>query len=105
LALVLHSANIKTYDALEVGRGVDGAWVVILIKCAPEWGGAMSRARGLLARASANSGAAHQIIVIIVVLLAALLVDTPDHDTQNTQHDGTADTNHHTDDDLLVGIR
>lgn len=100
LALVLHSATIKT-DILEVGCSVDGARVVVLVQGAPEWGAA-GRAGGLLTRTTADSGTAHQIIVVVVVLLAALLLDAPDHKSENAKHDGTTDTNHDTDDDLLV---
>lgn len=101
MALFSRNATTKK-DILEVGCSVDGARVVVLVQCAPEWG-ATRRARGLLARAAADGGTAHQIIVIIIVLLAALLVDAPEDNSQNTQYDGTADTDHDTDDNLLIG--
>lgn len=90
---------------LEVRGCVDGARVVVLVQCALEWGAALSRAGGLFTRARADSGAAHQVVVLILVLLIALFLDAPDHHGQNTQHDGTAHPDHHTDDDLLVRLR
>jgi hypothetical protein len=88
---------------LEVGCRVDRTRVVVLVQSVLE-GGVASRAGCLLTRTAANSGTAHEII-LIAVLLVALLVDSPEDQTEGTDENGTTDTDHNTDDDLLVGGR
>lgn len=96
-----HDNRAKS-TALEVRGSIDWARVMILIQCALEWRAALIRTRGLLPVTRADSGATHQISIIIIILLAALLLDAPDYHSQHTEHDGTTDANHHTDDNLLV---
>lgn len=75
---------------------------MVLVECVLEGGTTLRRARGLLTRTAADGGTTHQIIIFIVVRLVALLLDAPEDNTQNTEEDGTTDTYHDTDDDLLV---
>lgn len=79
---------------------------MVLVECALEGGtlGTGSGAGSLLAGTGSNSSAAHQVIIFLVVLSVALLLNTPDDDSQNTDDNGTADTHDNTDDDLLVRI-
>lgn len=88
---------------LEVGSRVDRARVVVLVQCVLE-GGVAGRAGSLLARSGANSGTTHEII-LVAVLLVALLVHSPEDETEGTDQDGTTDTDNNTNDDLLVGGR
>lgn len=85
---------------LEVGCRVDGTGVVVLVECVLE-GGVVCWAGGLLTRVGADSGATHEII-LVTELTVALLVDSPEDQAEGTDQDGTADADHHTDDDLLV---
>jgi hypothetical protein len=75
---------------------------MVLVKCVLEGGTTLGRAGGLLTRTAADGGTTHQIIIFIVVRPVALLLDAPEDNTQNTNEDGTSDTYHDTDDDLLV---
>lgn len=73
---------------------------MVLVKCILE-GGAGGRTRGLLARTGADSGSTHEII-LVTELLVALLVESPVAQAEDTDEDGTANTDHDTNDDLLV---
>lgn len=101
---VLHFDKCRVCTVhLKVGCRVDGASVVVLVQCVLE-GGVAARAGSLLARTAADSGTTHEII-LVAVLLIALLLDSPEDQAEGTNQDGTADTDHDTDDDLLVGGR
>lgn len=79
---------------------------MVLVKCALEGSalGTGSGARSLLTGTRSNGGTAHQVIIFFVVLSAALLLDAPDHDSQDANDDGTTNADDNTDNNLLVGV-
>ena len=95
---------------LEIRCRIDRSRVVILIQCGPEWRAivstsAMSTRTGcLLPSTSTNRSTTHEISSFVGIVAAVLLgADSPDHNSNDTEHDSTTDTHHDTDDDLLVG--
>lgn len=94
---------------LEIRCRVDRSRVMILIQCGPEWRTTIStsaRSTGtgcLLPSTSTNRSTTHEISSFVGIVAAVLLgADSPDHDSNDTEHDGTTDTHDDTDDDLLV---
>ena len=77
---------------------------MVLIESRPEGSSAgASRAGGLLTSSRAHGGPAHKVRRFIVIIGLGLAgMNSPGDHGDGTDQDRTADTHHHTDDDLLL---